>query len=334
MKTIRLLRDFSLFVVLLMSLFFMAGCFGNLDSGTQQPVTPNTPYSTDSDLFKIDPNMEYNDDVANGTAHIESKLSNYDLLPIAKKFEYDALQKKKEKNRDLINQARMERMGADMAIINVLQGGINVEQGNNESYRQVNSDPETEIKHQEWIKEKCDIEIEGLETENNKLNTQMDKILEEATKSCFPKDTLVLRKDGSLTPIQNIQIGDDVMVYDIGNDKISFSKVNQKYIDKNNHMYVINDSIHATAYERFLTLDGWKKIREIEPQIDSIFDGNSFVKVESKYKLNKNLTVYNLNIDSAHNFFVSPQSGSSLYLIHNTGGGGGSGGGGSDGGGK
>ena len=327
MKTISLLRRLTLLLLFFTGVFFMFGCMGSSDPDPT-PAPPPIPYSTDSDLFKIDPNMEYGDNVANGTPHLERKLSNYELLPIAKKKEYDALQKKKEKNRTLINQARLERMGADIAIIEVLKGGAAVEKGNNESYRQVHSDPEAEIKHQEWVKEKCDIEIEGLEEENSKLSSQMDKILNESNQSCFPKDTLVMLKDGNYAPIQNIKVGDEVMVYDIGNDEISFSKVNEKYIDNNNHLYVINDSIQATAYERFLTLDGWKKIREIEANVDSIFDGNSFVQVQSKYKINQDLTVYNLNIDSAHNFFVKPNGANEVFLIHNSGGGGGGGGGG------
>lgn len=302
----------------------MFGCFGGSDQDAKQPAPP--PITTpNSGLYDIDPDMDYGAGNANDTLHLDRPLSKYELLPIAKKKEYDRLQKKKAQNRKFINNADMRRRGADLEIINILQGGAKVQQGDNQSYRQVNSDPVAAIKHQRWIKETSQIEIEGLEKENADLDRQMDKILNESNQSCFPKDTLVMLNDGTQKPIQNVNIGDEVMVYDIGKDTISSSKVMKKFVSPNNHMYVINKSINATAYERFLTLDGWKKIREIEAGQDFIFDGNGYVEVESIHKENKNLTVYNLNIDTAHNFFVTPQDGSRIYLIHNSGGGGGGG---------
>ena len=158
----------------------------------------------------------------------------------------------------------------------------------------------------------------------------MDKIVDEVEKACFPEDTLIVMADGTKKSIGEVKVGESVMIYDIGNDLISSSTINKKFVTPNNHLYILNDSIKATAYERFLTLKGWKKIRELTSS-DKIFDGNSYVEVKSLTKVEKEIDVYNLNINSTHNFFVARKNKNELFLIHNTSGGGS---GGSDGGGK
>ncbi len=159
------------------------------------------------------------------------------------------------------------------------------------------------------------------------IRDQMDKIFDESKGSCFPKNTKVVMSDGSLKAIDTIIKGDQVMIYDIANDTIGSSSVKEKYIDDNNHMYILNSSIQATSYERFLTQDGWKRMHSITTT-DSVFNGNSFIDVNSMSKVKKDLTVYNLNINSTHNFFVSYGQDDEWFLIHNSGGDGGSGGGG------
>ena len=153
---------------------------------------------------------------------------------------------------------------------------------------------------------------------------QKEKLENESNQACFPKNTKVVMYDGSLKAIDTITEGDKVMIYDIANDTIGSSIVNKKYVDNNNHMYIINNSIQATAYERFLTQAGWKRINSINTT-DSVFNGNSFIDVNSISKVKKDLTVYNLNINSTHNFFVSYGQDDEWFLIHNSGGGGGGG---------
>jgi hypothetical protein len=210
-----------------------------------------------------------------------------------------------------------------MKIIEVLQGGSHITM--NSTYR----DPKQEIIHQRWRKEQADIVIDSLTRESIAIDNEISKLFNESKVTCFPKNTNIVMEDGTLKPIEKITIGDKILIYDIAKNKISVSTVNKKYIDTNNHLYTLNNSIKATAYERFLTKDGWKRIHDISLQ-DSVFNGNSFVSVKTISKIDKDLTVYNLNINSTHNFFVSYGKSDEWFLIHNSGGGGGS----SDGGGK
>lgn len=168
------------------------------------------------------------------------------------------------------------------------------------------------------------LKIDDLRAEIREVDREMDKMIQESQKSCFPKDAKIVMSDGSLKPIQEIAVNDRVMTYDIGKEEIGDSKINEVYVSDNNHLYILNNTLKATAYERFLTDEGWKKMRDIEIG-DKVFNGNQYVIVEEKEKIKEDLVVYNLNVDTSHNFFVTDES-SNTFLVHNSGGGGGGGG--------
>jgi hypothetical protein len=284
-----------------------------------------------SPLSDLDPNMGYDAPVADGTPQLDRPLSKYEKLSMdpAKKQKYDDLQKKREWHQQHIKQAEMDRIGADLAIIKVLQGNP---AGDPVGMDSAPRDPAEEIKHQEWIKKQADLVADGLGKDLKDIDREMDNILNEADRSCFPKGTQIVMFDGKTKSIDEIVSGDKVMVYDIGKDEISSSVVEHTWLDENNHLYVLNDAIRATAYERFLTKEGWKKMRDIEVG-EYIFNGNHYTKVFSKAKEHLSLDVYNLTIAQSHNFFILPANASEApFLVHNTPGGGSSGG--SSGGGK
>jgi len=125
-------------------------------------------------------------------------------------------------------------------------------------------------------------------------------MLAESKKSCFPKETKILLSNGQSVTIDSINPNDEVMIYDIAKNEIGSSTVREVYVSDNNHVYIINDALSATAYERFLTRErGWLKIRDIKLG-DAIFNGNTYETVSSITKVLKNQAVYNLNIDSTH----------------------------------
>ncbi len=284
MKNLQVRKSIGLFGLFFVGMFFMFGCMGG-----------GSPNSSPAPAVK------------------------QDSMDITTKKRLDKLKKDKVWNDEQIENARRDRMDADMKIIEALQGGSHIMM--NSTYR----DPEAEIKHQRWRKETADIVISKLSDENKAIDRDINRILQESQKTCFPKNTKIVMDDGRLKSIDKITAGDKIMIYDIANDQIGISSVNRNFIDKNNHLYILNDSIKATAYERFLTQDGWKRIHDISTN-DSVFDGNSFVPVKSIYKIKKDLTVYNLNINSTHNFFVSYGKSDEWFLIHNCSGGGDGGG--------
>jgi len=240
-----------------------------------------------------------------GTGPVYSKSEAINSLDTINKQKYKELERQKYHIESQVKEYATQR--SDI-IITKLNSGTPL-------------DEESDKKFQKDV-DNLDIKINQAANKRDSIQAKMDAILAESTKTCFPKNTKVVMFDGSLKDIDTIVKGDKVMIYDIANDVISESTVNKKFINTNNHLYIINDNIKTTSYERFLTKDGWKRTHDLSTK-DSIFNGNSFVKVDSIYKVKKDLTVYNLNINSTHNFFVSSKNNDEWFLIHNCGGGGG-----------
>ena len=146
------------------------------------------------------------------------------------------------------------------------------------------------------------------------------------TSGCFPAGTYVITADGGYKKIEEIRPGDVLMSYDIGNDSLKIRPVKDVYLFDNNHYFVINKKIRVTGGERFLTSEGWKKVKYLQKG-DFILNAAGMEKITSVILVRKAVQVYNLHVAEAHNFFVSPDK-SATYLVHNSGGGGGGGGGG------
>jgi hypothetical protein len=141
------------------------------------------------------------------------------------------------------------------------------------------------------------------------------------TSGCFPAGTLVITGDGGFKRIEDVTPGDILMTYDIGKDLLKTSPVEEVYLFDNNHYYMINKKLKVTAGERFLTPEGWKKVKYLQKG-DHIFNGRKVEEITSFTLVHGIVKVYNLHVANSHNFFVSPDE-TATYLVHNTAGGGG-----------
>jgi len=319
--------SFSIFIAFFV-MFISTGCSDPTRGSSMPPPTPPATFSDaqpGSSLGEIDPNMEHEQQVAEGSSQLDrplSKLEQLDTDPVNKK-KYEALKKKKEWDEEQIRQADMDRRGADIAILDIIQGGHKEIDLNNNP-----TDPEEDLKHQRWIKKQAALVTDGLSKDLANINRKMDEILNESTRTCFPKGTQIIMSNSTMKSIDDIVAGDSIMVFNIGKNTIETSTLKQTWISKNNHLYVLNNFIQATAYERLLTNYGWKKMRDIQIG-EKIFDGNNYVLVKTKTKIYKDINVYNLTINKSHNFFVATSKNKdTLFLVHNCGGGSGGGSGG------
>jgi hypothetical protein len=163
--------------------------------------------------------------------------------------------------------------------------------------------------------------INDLEKKRKMLINEKASLQNESINACFSKNTFIKTAEGTSKMISNIRKGDKVLVYDFMNDSYKVSKVEKIFINSNNHFYIINDNLKITAFERFLTDRGWKRVLELKIG-DKIYNGRTYVEIKSIKKVRGDFTVYNLKIKDTHNFFVSAD-GDNFYIVHNCGGGGG-----------
>lgn len=327
------------FIVLAMLSMLVCSCIPSDRGGSPSPPpVPDppltyTPTNTSSSLFN--PDFSPSNSLQSGTPQLDRPFTRAEraeiLNPVAK-AEYDALKQKQAAIEAEIRELDNTRRGVDYEMMQFLSSaGAKMESGGKHTYgsgdlQSVYEPPDVFIRNKGWEREYAVNTIVEKQRELVQISQQIDQVVNESSKSCFPGATAILMSDGGIKRIADLEVGDSLTVYDIASDTLATAPIKQIFMADNNHYYRVNEQVSATAYERFLTRRGWLKIRDLTLQ-DEIFNGNGFEKVNSLDKTVADLTVYNLHVDLAHNFFVS-DDGSSFLLVHNSGGGEGSEGGG------
>lgn len=148
--------------------------------------------------------------------------------------------------------------------------------------------------------------------------------IEKQSMGCFMPDAMVQLDDGSFKPLADVAPGDMVASYDIGYQKTVSRPVVAVYTVEGNHLYSINNDIQTTGGERFLTQDGWKETAMLKVG-DRIHVDGQMVEIQTIAYERTDHTLYNMQIEDTHNFYIAT-TGGKRYLVHNTSGGGGGGG--------
>lgn len=191
-------------------------------------------------------------------------------------------------------------------------------------------------RHTRWLMwednvRKWQIEVKNLEKKLSSLKQQKLKSYAESravweaknkqmsgpTGGCFTPDTLVLMESGCKR-IADIKAGDRVLSVDSKGNR-AVNEVVRHYILTNNHYYIINGKIKVTARHLFYTSDGDKRVQDLQTGDRIKMSDGTFEAIVSKERIERDLTVYNLDVAENDNFFVS-SDGARGYLVHNCGG--------------
>jgi hypothetical protein len=136
--------------------------------------------------------------------------------------------------------------------------------------------------------------------------------------SCFTSDTIIKTKYGD-KKIKDIKIGDYVLSEDVGTKEREYKKVKQLFISKTNkiiHITVNKEEIKTTENHPFYIEGyGWKRAKEINigDKVRLSNDKSEIVENITLEKLNKNINVYNFEVEDWHTYFVSKKG----ILVHN-----------------
>ncbi|MBT7698039.1 MAG: sugar-binding protein [Desulfobacterales bacterium] len=138
---------------------------------------------------------------------------------------------------------------------------------------------------------------------------------------CFGKGTLVHISNG-LIPIEEISIGDRVWSYDENSDEIKFNSVSRIYVTPNQKLIELKIQSDEGVFEIFRVTSehifkvinrGWISASELRPEdIISSINGKTTI-FKSFKKLPGTETVYNIEVENAHSYFV----GENGLLVHN-----------------
>lgn len=136
---------------------------------------------------------------------------------------------------------------------------------------------------------------------------------------CFTKDTLVYTAQG-LLEISKIKVGDKVFSYNQANGHISLNTVLNVFVNrvktKLTKIQVNGNWITSTSSHPFYNIsNGWVKAKDLNIGDYLLNVENEAVKVEDiqGYEENEKISVYNLEVENNHNYFV----GENNILVHN-----------------
>ncbi|MGI5505356.1 polymorphic toxin-type HINT domain-containing protein [Lentzea sp. CA-135723] len=154
-------------------------------------------------------------------------------------------------------------------------------------------------------------------------------------RNSFVAGTRVLMADGSTKPIEQVQVGDEVVATDPTTGETSSRKVTDLIVgtgakelvkvtvDTDGEAGDRTDSLTATGGHPFWVEDRktWRDAKGLEPGDDLRTADGALVEVTGIAKWTEHRTVYNLTVDGLHTYYVLV--GNASVLVHNYGAGGG-----------
>jgi RHS repeat-associated protein len=134
---------------------------------------------------------------------------------------------------------------------------------------------------------------------------------------CFIKGTIVYSIKGEIA-IENIKVGDMIFSYNIEQNKIVQNKVLKTLSRDTKSIFEITidiEKIKVTGEHPFYVIGkGWTKARELlKGDWIKSMNNEKGLEVLSSIQNNKDITVYNIEVDGNHNYFVTQ----SKILVHN-----------------
>jgi len=133
---------------------------------------------------------------------------------------------------------------------------------------------------------------------------------------CFKAGTQILAKEG-LKPIEQIVVGDSVYSYNIEKSTIELSKVVKSFERKTQVIYELttdNQKIYVTAEHPFYVIgNGWIKVKDLKAGAVLKTKNGSIEHITSSVLEKHPETVYNIEVERNHNYFVT----NSNILVHN-----------------
>lgn len=129
---------------------------------------------------------------------------------------------------------------------------------------------------------------------------------------CMVPGTQILLEDGSVTPVEEIRVGDRVLAYDEVSGAVEADDVSAVHDPVEwSYYHVINGDLRLTPSHRVLSNGTWLQAVELRPgDVLTRADGTT-VTVERLEVVEEPVTVHNFATDSHHTYVANG------YIIHN-----------------
>ena len=136
-------------------------------------------------------------------------------------------------------------------------------------------------------------------------------------KHCFAEGTLV-KIDNGYVPIETLKKGDLVACYNFENTEVVYSEVNEVYCNTAESLlkiYIDDEVIECTQSHQFwsVTDKDWIIAKDLNEGDWLLSASGNNVQIKKMQFFEQQITTYNLEIESHHNYFVSSLD----ILVHN-----------------
>lgn len=139
----------------------------------------------------------------------------------------------------------------------------------------------------------------------------------EARKKCFVAGTLIHTQMG-LIPIENLSVGDSVWSYDVLTGEVALKPIASYFVRTSDHLRVIvidNDTIFTTDEHPFFVNGEFLEAKHIVAGDTLQLRDGTLQWVESVFRKDTVVTVYNFEVADFHTYYVSEDG----VLVHNKG---------------
>ncbi len=174
-----------------------------------------------------------------------------------------------------------------------------------------------------------DAEMAALNEKASKLKAErarLEQAIAQSAKSsfdpggaCFTPDTRILLPGGTKS-IAAAAAGEELVAYDETSGALTQRPILQTFRGREDHYFLLNGEVRATAMHRFLTDRGWVRVKDLEIGM-LLRTTEGWTPLASKKLIEAEVEVFNMEVAAEQDFFVVGEN--HAYLVHNTGGGGG-----------
>jgi|GEM_PF-5200125 len=174
-----------------------------------------------------------------------------------------------------------------------------------------------------------DAEMAALNEKASRLKAERSRLEQAIAKSskssfdpggaCFTPDTRILLPGGTKS-IAAAAAGEELVAYDETSGALTQRPILQTFRGREDHYFLLNGEVRATAMHRFLTDRGWVRVKDLEIGM-LLRTTEGWTPLASKKLIEAEVEVFNMEVAAEQDFFVVGEK--HAYLVHNTGGGGG-----------
>jgi len=133
---------------------------------------------------------------------------------------------------------------------------------------------------------------------------------------CFIAGTKVLTPEGYKN-IENLNIGDVVLSYNIDNNRTTNAKIIQCFRKQITSYYKVTfekQILYVTEEHPFYVLEkGWIRVKDLIADEYILSMDNKKCKIENISLIKGSISVYNIRVDNFNNYFITPLG----LLVHN-----------------